>query len=49
MTEKVLKIGGLVMSGIGAVITIASGIIEDKKLDFKVDKAVAEALKNINK
>ena len=42
--DKLIKIGGIVLTLAGAGISLATSILEDKKLDAKVAEKVAEAL-----
>ena len=42
--DKLMKIGGIVLTLAGAGISVATSILEDKKLDAKVTEKVAEAL-----
>jgi hypothetical protein len=44
-TEKVVKIAGIAISVIGMGLQLASGILDDKKLDMKIAKQVSEHLK----
>lgn len=41
---KWIKIAGIGLSVVGAIVGVASNFIDDKKLDIKVADAVAEAL-----
>lgn len=43
-TEKIVKITGIALSVIGLGINLATGIIEDKKLDLKIAKEVSKHL-----
>ena len=43
-TEKVVKIAGIAISVIGMGLQLASGILDDKKLDMKIAKQVSEHL-----
>ena len=45
-TEKTLKYTGMVLSIIGLGINLATGILDEKKLDMKIAKEVS---KHINK
>ena len=42
--DKLIKIGGIVLTLAGAGISLATSMLEDKKLDAKVTEKVAEAL-----
>ena len=42
--DKSIKIGGIVLTLAGAGVSLATSILEDKKLDAKVTEKVAEAL-----
>lgn len=42
--EKVLKIVGVAVTVAGAALSVASSLIDEKKLDGKVAEKVAEAL-----
>ena len=42
--DKLIKIGGIVLTLAGAGISVATSELEDKKLDAKVAEKVAEAL-----
>lgn len=46
MKPNTLKLFGLGLAAIGAIVNIVESIVEDKKLDAKVAKTVAEALNN---
>ena len=43
--DKVIKAIGLALSVVGMGIQIATGILEDKKLDLKIAKEVSKHLK----
>jgi hypothetical protein len=42
--EKVVKLAGIALSVIGVGLNIASGILDDKKLDIKIAKEVSKHL-----
>ena len=42
--DKLIKIGGIVLTLAGAGISLATNMLEDRKLDAKVAEKVAEAL-----
>lgn len=42
--DKLMKLGGIVLTLAGAGISLATSRLEDKKLDAKVTEKVAEAL-----
>ena len=42
--DKLIKIGGGILTLAGAGISLATSMLEDKKLDAKVTEKVAEAL-----
>lgn len=42
--DKLIKIGGVILTIAGAGISLATSMLEDKKLDAKVTEKVAEAL-----
>lgn len=46
MAPNLIKIAGIVLPLVGAGLSLATGWLEDKKLDDKVAEKVAEALKN---
>lgn len=48
MDGKWIKIAGIGLSVVGAIVGIASNFVDDKKLDIKVADAVAEALKAVD-
>lgn len=43
-TEKAIKFAGLAISVIGMGLQVASGILDDKKLDIKIAKQVSKHL-----
>jgi hypothetical protein len=43
-TEKIIKITGIALSVIGIGINLATGMLEDKKLDIKIAKEVSKHL-----
>lgn len=43
-TEKIIKITGIALSVVGIGIQMATGILEDKKLDIKIAKEVSKHL-----
>jgi len=43
-TEKVIKMTGIALSVIGIGLQIATGILDDKKLDIKIAKEVSKHL-----
>lgn len=45
-SEKVIKITGIALSVIGMGLNLATGILEDKKLDMKIAREVSKHLKN---
>ena len=45
MTEKIVKILGIGITIVGAGISVLSEVINEKKLDHKLDSKIAEALK----
>lgn len=45
-TEKFVKIASITVSVVGMGLNVASGVIEDKKLDMKIAKEVSKRLKN---
>ena len=45
-TEKIVKVAGIALSVIGLGINLATGMLDDKKLDMKIAKEVS---KHINK
>lgn len=49
MNPKVIKIGGMIVSVAGAAVSLLSDMINDKKMEAKVQEVVAEALKNVSK
>lgn len=44
-TEKIVKIAGVTLSIIGMGLQVATGILEDKKLDLKIAKEVSKQMK----
>lgn len=42
--DKLIKIGGVVLTLAGAGISLATSMLEDRKLDAKVTEKVVEAL-----
>lgn len=42
--DKLIKIGGVILTLAGAGISLATNMLEDTKLDAKVTEKVAEAL-----
>lgn len=47
--SKVITIVGVALSGAGAVLSIASGIVSDMKMKEEITKQVAEAVAKIEK
>lgn len=47
--SKVITIAGMVLSGAGAVLSIASSIVGDMKMREEISKQVAEAVAKIGK
>lgn len=43
--EKIVKIAGITLSVVGMGINLATGILDDKKLDIKIAKQIKEQLK----
>ena len=43
-TEKIVKVAGIALSVIGLGINLATGMLEDKKLDMKIAKEVSKHL-----
>lgn len=43
--EKVVKVSSIVASVIGIGLSVATGIIDDKKMDIKIAKEVSKHLK----
>ena len=43
--EKIVKIAGIALSVVGMGINLATGILDDKKLDIKIAKQINEQLK----
>lgn len=44
--EQIVKVVGIALSVIGMGLNLASGILEDKKMDIKIAKEVSKHLKN---
>ena len=44
-----IKLGGVALTLLGAGVSVANGVLEDKKLDDKVTEKVAEALTKSSK
>ena len=44
MNQKVMKIAGIALTIVGAGVSLATNVLEEKKLDAKVAEKVAEAL-----
>ena len=44
--EDVLKFVGVGLSVVGAIVSLASGLVSDKQLDIKIAKEVAKQIKN---
>ena len=44
-TEKIVKVAGIALSVIGLGINLATGMLEDKKLDMKISEQVNKELK----
>lgn len=44
MNSKVMKIAGIALTIVGAGVSLATNVLEEKKLDAKVTEKVAEAL-----
>lgn len=44
--EQVIKVVGIALSVLGMGLNLASGILDDKKLDIKISKEVSKHLKN---
>ena len=44
--EDVLKYVGVGLSIVGAMVSLASGLVSDKQLDIKIAKEVAKQIKN---
>ena len=40
------KIAGISLTVLGAIVSVASGVLEDKKMDDKITEKVTEALTN---
>ena len=43
-TEKIVKVAGIALSVIGVGLQIATGMIDEKKLDLKIAKEVSKHL-----
>ena len=43
--EDVLKYVGVGLSVVGAIVSLASGLVSDKQLDIKIAKEVAKQIK----
>ena len=44
--EDVLKYVGVGLSVVGAIVSLASGLVSEKQLDIKIAKEVAKQIKN---
>lgn len=44
--EQIVKVVGVALSVIGMGLNLASGILDDKKMDIKIAKEVSKHLKN---
>ena len=44
--EKIVKIVGIALSVLGMGLNLASGILEDKKMDIKISREVSKHLRN---
>ena len=44
--EDLLKYVGVGWSVVGAIVSLASGLVSDKQLDIKIAKEVAKQIKN---
>ena len=44
--EDLLKYVGVGLSVVGAIVSLASGLVSDKQLDIKIAKEVAKQIKN---
>ena len=44
--EDILKYVGVGVSVVGAIVSLASGLVSDKQLDIKIAKEVAKQIKN---
>ena len=44
--EDILKYVGVGLSVVGAIVSLASGLVSDKQLDIKIAKEVAKQIKN---
>lgn len=45
-SEQIVKVVGIALSVIGMGLNLASGILEDKKMDIKIAKEVSKHLRN---
>lgn len=43
-TEKIVKTAGIILSVVGLGINLATGMLDDKKLDIKIAKEVSKHL-----
>ena len=43
-TEKIVKVAGIALSVIGLGLNLATGMLDDKKLDMKIAKEVSKHL-----
>lgn len=43
-TEKIVKVAGIAVTVIGMGLQLASGVLDDKKLDLKIAKEVSKHL-----
>lgn len=43
-SEKVIKIAGIALSVVGMGLQLATGILDDKKLDIKIAKEVSKQI-----
>ena len=44
--EDLLKYVGVGLSVVGAIVSLASGLVSDKQLDIKIAKEVSKQIKN---
>lgn len=44
-SDKIVKIAGIALSVVGMGINLATGILDDKKLDIKIAKQINKKLK----
>ena len=44
--EKIVKVAGFALTIAGVGVSIATSILDDKKLDMKIAKQIEEKLKN---